>query len=119
MKSASPSPRVSWDFRLTRRNERDARANEDDSRPPRRAYVFTQNELGAKSTRDVAKRRGRNHQADGLPREQKEQRIERQRHQGDAGPKPAVAHGSSQKLQHRSRPKPRRLPDGLHPMRDG
>src|SRR5207245_3488209 len=49
----------------------------------------------------------------------KKEGIERERHQRNAGPKPAVPHRTSQKLDYRPWPQPRRLTYRLHSVGDG
>src|ERR1700757_2947524 len=65
-------------------NKRDSNAYQHHANPPSGAHLFAQNIFRAKRTYDVTERRGRNHEADCLPGQQDQQRVEGDGKQGHA-----------------------------------
>src|SRR6266480_1834760 len=104
---------------LTRRNQRNPRANQHDARPTRGAHLLAQDVLGTQCADNVAERRCGNHKADGLPGKQNQQRIKGQCHQRRARPEPPIAYCPHQELKQSPRPQPRRLTGRLHSVGDG
>src|SRR5713226_10414923 len=100
-------------------NQRDACANQENTGPSREADLFAQDVLCAKRADHVAERRRRNHQTDGLPGKQYQQRVKRKRHQRHARPEPAIAHCSPQELKQLQQSQTRGFTSGLHSVGDG
>src|SRR5256714_11353850 len=82
-----------------RDNKRYSRAHKHHTCPADGANLFAQNIFRSEGADHVAQRRGGNHKAHRLPRQQNQQGIKRKGHQRDACPEPRVPQRPAEKSQ--------------------
>src|SRR4029077_14093747 len=99
-------------------NKRHSRTHKHDAGPAGRTHIFAQNVFCSERANHVTECRSRNHETDGLPGKQHQQRIERERQQGHSGPQPSALYRTPKEGRKLSRTQARRISGRFHSVRE-
>src|SRR5690348_6960241 len=102
-----------------RSDQSDSDADQKHAEPAGERNVFAQDVLRSEGADNVAQGRSGNDEADRLPGKQNQQRVERQGHQRNSQPEPAVANGPAQENEQFPGPKAGGLARALHAVGNG